>query len=64
MGRLRIGGHRGAPDAAPENTLVGFAAAVSAGVDYIETDVRRTADDVLVLFHDANIDRTTDGHGP
>ena len=64
MGRgLRIGGHRGAPDVAPENTLAGFEAARAIGVDYLEMDVRRSADGVLVLMHDPTVDRTTNGHG-
>lgn len=62
-GGLRIGGHRGAPDVAPENTLEGFAAAADVGVEYLETDVRRTSDGQLVLLHDASVERTTDGRG-
>ncbi len=61
---LRIGGHRGDPEVAPENTLAAFEAAVVLGVDYIETDVQRTEDGLLVLMHDDDLDRTTDGHGP
>ena len=61
---LRIGGHRGAPDLAPENTLAGFRAAVAAGASFCELDVRRSADGVLVIMHDDTVDRTTDGHGP
>ena len=61
---LRIGGHRGDPEAAPENTLPAFEAAVAAGVDYVETDVQRSADGLLVLLHDDDLDRTTDGRGP
>ncbi len=60
---LRIGGHRGDPELAPENTLAAFDAAVALGVDYIETDVQRTADGVLVLLHDDDLDRTTNGSG-
>src|SRR3972149_6976164 len=62
-GPLRIGGHRGAPDVAPENTLVGFAAALEAGGEYVEMDVRRSADGHLVVLHDPRVERTTDGHG-
>ena len=61
---LRIGGHRGAPEAAPENTLPALDAAVAFGVDYVETDVQRTADGILVLLHDDDLDRTTSGRGP
>jgi glycerophosphoryl diester phosphodiesterase len=60
---LRIGGHRGDPEGAPENTLAAFEAAVALGVDYVETDVQRTADGVLVVLHDDEVDRTTNGTG-
>lgn len=59
--------HRGAhgPDAGgvPENTMAAFAAAVRLGYRYVETDVHRTADGVLVAFHDDRLDRVTDGTG-
>ena len=58
-----VAGHRGWPAKYPENTLVSFAAAIDAGVDQIETDVRCTADGALVLIHDALVDRTTNGTG-
>ncbi len=58
-----IGGHRGANALAPENTFAGFEAARSAGVDYVETDVRAAVDGTLVLVHDETLDRTTDGSG-
>jgi glycerophosphoryl diester phosphodiesterase len=62
-GLLRIGGHRGDPEIAPENTMAGFEAAVAAEVDYIETDVHLSADGVLVILHDERLERTTDGCG-
>ena len=46
-------GHRGVRGSLPENTLVAFEAALDAGLDGLETDVQRTRDGVLVLFHDA-----------
>lgn len=61
---LRIGGHRGAGDLAPENTVAALETAAGEGVDYVELDVALTADGILVLVHDADLDRTTDGHGP
>ena len=45
--------HRGASRAAPENTITAFRRAVAMGADGIELDVRRTADDRLVVHHDA-----------
>ena len=47
--------HRGASQAEPENTLVAFRRAVEMGADGIELDVRRTADDRLVVHHDAEL---------
>ena len=58
-----VAGHRGWPAVYPENTMPSFRAALEVGVDQIETDVRITKDGKLVLFHDATVDRTTDGTG-
>ena len=55
--------HRGASSYYPENTLSAFYAGVFMGADGIETDVQRTKDGVLVLFHDDTLDRITDGTG-
>lgn len=56
--------HRGGAALAPENTMVAFEAAVIRwGVDMLEMDVRLTADDRVVVHHDATVDRTTDGEG-
>ncbi len=56
--------HRGGAHHAPENTMVAFRKAVALGVQVIEFDVRLTADDHLVVMHDATVDRTTNGTGP
>ncbi len=61
---LRIGGHRGSPGLAPENTMASFRAAIDAGVDYLELDVHRSLDGLLVVIHDEELDRTTNGSGP
>lgn len=45
--------HRGYHRSRPENTLAAFEAAVAQGVDGIETDLRVSLDDRLILFHDA-----------
>lgn len=45
-------GHRGAPREAPQNTFDGFVAAVAAGADWVELDVRRSRDDQVVVVHD------------
>ena len=55
--------HRGASALAPENTLLAYARALDCGADGVEADVRRTADGVLVLFHDDVLDRLTHGIG-
>ena len=52
---VRVIGHRGASATHPENTIEAFRAAADAGAQGIELDVRRTADDVLVVFHDAHL---------
>ena len=49
-------GHRGASAVAPENTILAFARARELGADGVELDVRRTADDVLVVHHDPHVD--------
>jgi glycerophosphoryl diester phosphodiesterase len=59
---LRIG-HRGAAGHAPENTLAAIEKGIALGVDLVEIDVRRTADEVLVILHDRTVNRTTNGRG-
>jgi glycerophosphoryl diester phosphodiesterase len=56
--------HRGYAGIAPENTLVALHAGVSAGADWIEFDVRTTADGVPVVVHDRVLGRTVSGTGP
>jgi len=55
--------HRGEHLHHPENTIPAFEEAIRAGSDFIEVDVRTTADGKLVLSHDATVDRCTNGHG-
>jgi len=55
--------HRGGAGDHPENTMPAFAAAVSRGYRYIETDVHVTADGALIAFHDDRLDRVTDRRG-
>ncbi|KAF9809831.1 hypothetical protein IEO21_07231 [Rhodonia placenta] len=56
-------GHRGASAAFPENTLASFEKAIRDGAEGIESDVHVSIDDVVVMFHDPALDRTTDGKG-
>jgi glycerophosphoryl diester phosphodiesterase len=60
---IKVIGHRGAAGYAPENTFASFDYALALAVDGLETDIRATRDGVLVLLHDATVDRTTDGTG-
>ncbi|MCB2188016.1 MAG: glycerophosphodiester phosphodiesterase family protein [Deltaproteobacteria bacterium] len=55
--------HRGLTQAAPENSLAALAAAWQAGLAGAEVDVRTSADGVLLLLHDATLERTTTGAG-
>jgi len=55
--------HRGNSSEAPENTLIAIESALDVGADVIEIDVRMTKDSVVVLMHDANVERTTNGSG-
>ena len=51
--------HRGAAAYAPENTLEACRHGIRLGADYLETDIRQTADGRLVLMHDSFLRRTT-----
>lgn len=55
--------HRGEHLHHPENTMPAFEEAVRVGADFIEVDVRTTSDGKLVLMHDGQADRTTNGKG-
>ncbi len=58
-----ITAHRGLSGRYPENTLLAFSQALEFGPDFIETDLWRTKDGVLVCIHDENLKRTTDREG-
>ena len=55
--------HRGGSALAPENTLTAFRVGASFQADALELDVRLSADDVVMVFHDETLERTTNGVG-
>ncbi|HEV7454246.1 MAG TPA: glycerophosphodiester phosphodiesterase [Candidatus Saccharimonadales bacterium] len=57
----RIIGHRGARGLAPENTIASIRAALTAGVDEVEVDIRVTKDGIPVLNHDPYINDANGG---
>jgi len=63
MPRVLKIGHRGAAGHAPENTLAAVQKGIALGADFVEIDVRRTADGALVALHDSTVNRTTNGKG-
>ena len=55
--------HRGAKRVAPENTLPAFEAAIQLGADGVELDVQYSSDAKLLVFHDLNLEKTSNGTG-
>lgn len=55
--------HRGGSLRFPENTRASFEGAMKLGFRHIETDVHLSADGHLVIFHDASVERVTNGRG-
>ena len=55
--------HRGVSALMPENTLPAFAASLALGADEIEFDIRLTKDRKMVISHDDNLERISDGKG-
>lgn len=64
MNRPLIIAHRGASKVAPENTMPAFKKALDMQADGIELDVQLTRDGHLVVIHDFDIKRTSNGQGP
>ena len=63
MAPMKLMGHRGARDKAPENTLRSFSQLIEAGIPAVEFDVHESADGVWVVHHDDTLERTTNGTG-
>jgi glycerophosphoryl diester phosphodiesterase len=57
----KFAAHRGFSSQYPENTLLAFTKAAEAGFDYVECDIRLTADNIWVVCHDDSIHRTANG---
>ena len=61
--KVKFVAHRGLSTVAPENTIPAFVAAAKAGFDGLESDIRWTSDGHIVVHHDEDVDRMTDGVG-
>lgn len=55
--------HRGGAHLEPEHTMLAFEKSAQLGVDGFEIDIRLTKDEEIIVFHDATVDRTTEGFG-
>lgn len=60
---MLIVGHRGAPAHAPENTMRSFRTALAMGCNALEFDVQQCASGEMVVIHDRELSRTTNGSG-
>uniref|UniRef100_A0A0N5C4Z2 GP-PDE domain-containing protein n=1 Tax=Strongyloides papillosus TaxID=174720 RepID=A0A0N5C4Z2_STREA len=60
---LKIVGHRGSNEKAPENTIAAFLEAYDVGADGIEFDVTLSNDKIPVIIHDDTLDRTCNATG-
>ena len=60
---VQIVAHRGGASLEPENTEAAFRNAARIGADWIEFDIHRTVDGVLVIMHDDTVNRMTNGIG-
>jgi glycerophosphoryl diester phosphodiesterase len=56
--------HRGGAALAPENTIAAFDQGLALGADGLELDVHLSRDGVVMVHHDATLERTTDLRGP
>jgi glycerophosphoryl diester phosphodiesterase len=60
---ILIAAHRGDWRHAPENSIQAIQNCIDMGIDIVEIDVRLTKDSILVVIHDRELDRTTNGNG-
>jgi glycerophosphoryl diester phosphodiesterase len=61
--KLFVIAHRGGRSLGPENTVYTFKRAIELGADVLEMDLQTTSDGTLVILHDREVDRTTNGKG-
>lgn len=64
FGRPQVFAHRGGSALRPENTFTAFDHGLSLGADGLELDVHLSKDGIVVVHHDATLERTTNGRGP
>lgn len=64
FGIVKVFAHRGASTQYAEHTRAAYTHALAVGADGIETDVQLTADGHLICWHDATLNRTSNGRGP
>ena len=60
---IKLVAHRGYQRKFPENTLLGFTEAITAGACHVETDVQLSADAIPVLYHDDSMRRISEVEG-
>lgn len=60
---MQVIAHRGASFFEPENTIRAIEKAIKMGANFVEVDVRKSKDNKLVIMHDPDINRTTNGKG-
>jgi len=63
LGRPMVLAHAGGEDEFPHSTPFAYGESVKAGVDMLDFDVQLTSDGVLVVQHDEDVERTTNGTG-
>lgn len=63
LGRAVSLAHASGENVHPHSSMYGYVDASLSGVDVLDLDVQLSADGVLVVHHDATVDRTTDGTG-
>ena len=61
---MKLIAHRGSSEYFPENTIAAFDHALELGFNFLELDIHLTIDNVLIVMHDSDVDRTSDGSGP